>query len=116
MNAFRDKPFFVKSVLPKKLIRIKPEEITYVESALNYIVINLADKNKYMCHMTLKGIEQVLEKLNGFLRVHRSFIINMNKVKAIDFPYLILENDIKILIGISYRRQFLKEIETLIVK
>lgn len=91
---------FVKS--NSRLIKLKTEDIYFVEALKDYVVIN-ALNSRYTIHSTMKDIES---KLPGedFVRVHRSFIVRLDKIAAIEQPNLILENDKKVIpIGGSYK-------------
>jgi DNA-binding LytR/AlgR family response regulator len=70
---------FIKS--EDKLVRLLKEEILFIESMRDYVKFVTAAKT-YISYNTLKNLE---EKLNGpvFLKVHRSFIININKIDDI---------------------------------
>ena len=58
----------------------------------------------------MKDIEAKLPD-NEFLRVHRSFIVRLDKILAIEQPNLILENDKKIIpIGGSYRDELARRL------
>ncbi|MFA9211022.1 MAG: LytR/AlgR family response regulator transcription factor [Moraxellaceae bacterium] len=91
---------FVKS--NSRLIKLKTEEIYFIEALKDYVVINTFDV-RYTIHSTMKEIELKLG-YNEFIRVHRSFIVRLDKIASIEFPNLQLENDKKwIPIGGSYR-------------
>lgn len=85
-----------------RLLKIKLNDIYFVEALKDYVVINTFD-SRYTIHSTMKDMEA---KLAGdrFMRVHRSFIINLNRIAAIEQPNVILENDKKVIpIGGSYK-------------
>lgn len=66
-----------------QLIRIDVAQILYVESMADYIKIFLEDQAKpVITLMTLKVVEQKLPA-NHFVRLHRSFIVAINKVIAV---------------------------------
>lgn len=91
---------FVKS--NSRLVKLKTEDIYFIEALKDYVVINTLN-SRYTIHSTMKDIER---KLPGdeFIRVHRSFIVRLDKIAAIEQPNFILENDKKIIpIGGSYR-------------
>ncbi len=98
---------FVKS--NSRLLKIGLDDVYYVEALKDYVVINTLD-SRYTIHSTMKDMEV---KLGGgrFMRVHRSFIINLNKIAAIEQPNVILENDKKVVpIGGSYKSELAKKI------
>ena len=98
---------FVKS--NHKLVKLNTKDIFYIEALKDYVVINTLD-TRYTIHSTMKEIETKMGTLE-FIRVHRSFIVRIDKIAAIDFPNLMLENDKKIIpIGGSYRDDLNKRI------
>lgn len=91
---------FVKS--NSRLVKLRTKDIFYVEALKDYVVINTLN-SRYTIHSTMKEIERKLPS-NEFLRVHRSFIVRLDKIEAVDQPNLILENDKKVIpIGGSYK-------------
>ena len=100
----KQKSIFVKS--DKKLIKLNFNEINHIEAYGNYIKI-FTDK-MILVPQTLTSF---LEKLpNQFLRIHKSFILNFDKLKLIDGNRIVLLNDSKLPIGKSYRKEILKNI------
>jgi DNA-binding LytR/AlgR family response regulator len=65
-----------------KLHRIEFDDILLIEGLDDYVQIHLTNKTKIVARLSMKGI---LEKLSEkeFIRVHRSFIIPIKKVKYI---------------------------------
>lgn len=91
---------FVKS--NSKLIKLKTADIYYIEALKDYVVIHTAD-TRYTIHSTMKEIETKMGTAD-FIRVHRSFIVRLDKIASIEFPNLTLENEKKVIpIGGSYR-------------
>ncbi len=91
---------FVKS--NSRLVKVKSSDIFFVEALKDYVVINTATA-RYTIHATMKDIEKKLPA-NDFVRVHRSFIVRIDKIVAIEQPNLILEDDKKLIpIGGSYK-------------
>ncbi len=69
---------FVKS--DKKIIKLNFDDINYIEAYGNYIKIYT-----HKMVLTPQTLSDFLEKLpNNFLRTHKSFVINFNKLKLID--------------------------------
>ncbi len=91
---------FVKS--NSRLVKLRLSDIYFIEALKDYVVINTLN-TRYTVHSTMKDIEAKLPE-NDFMRVHRSFIVRLDKIVAIEQPNLILENDKKVIpIGGSYR-------------
>ncbi|MCH2197282.1 MAG: response regulator [Flavobacteriales bacterium] len=94
------------------LVKLDVKEVLYVEALKDYVVIHTPEE-KYTIHSTMKDIER---KLPGkhFLRVHRSYITNMDRIRAITSNGLILEGTEKeIPIGGSYKDALGKRINLL---
>lgn len=98
---------FVKS--NSRLVKVKTTDIYFVEALKDYVVINTANA-RYTIHSTMKDIEKKLPA-NDFIRVHRSFIVRIDKIVAIEQPNLILEEDKKLIpIGGSYKDDLAKRL------
>ena len=98
-----DEFIFVKS--DYKLVRIHIDEIKYIESANEYIKIYLDNTEKIT---TLLRLKTILEQLNPqkFMRIHRSFIINLTKIKAVEKSRVFLDNKLYIPVGDQYKDDF----------
>jgi len=94
---------FVKSEY--KLIKILLSEINYIESANEYIQIHLINEKPITTLIRLKVIEEQLPK-DKFMRVHRSFIVNLERVKVIERNRIIFDQKIYIPIGEQYKENF----------
>ncbi len=98
---------FVKS--NSKFVKIKNSDIYFIEALKDYVVINTLNK-RYTVHSTMKDIEIKLGN-KDFFRVHRSFIVRVDKIGSIDFPNLILEDEKKIIpVGGSYKEELIKRV------
>ncbi|MFP4691152.1 MAG: response regulator [Bacteroidales bacterium] len=87
-----------------RLNKINFEDIYYVEALKDYVVINTAD-NSYTTHTTMKEMVRILPA-KDFVRIHRSFIVNLNKIFSIKYPDLVIEGKMKVLpIGGLYRKE-----------
>lgn len=91
---------FVKS--NSKLVKLKSEDIYYIEALKDYVVIHTPD-SRYTIHSTMKDIDSKMGN-EEFVRVHRSFIVRLDKIATIEYPNLTLEDIDKLIpIGGSYR-------------
>lgn len=72
--------FFVKT--DQKLEKVVINEICYVEAMENYVIIH-TDSQKIISLMTMKSMEEKLPA-NQFIRSHKSYIVNINKVESIE--------------------------------
>ena len=95
-----DRFFYVKSEY--KLVRIMMDDIIYIEGLKDYVKIRLSSTQKSVsCLMNMKTLEDYLPRPE-FLRVHRSYIVNMKKAEAIDHLRLVF-GDTLIPISDSYK-------------
>ncbi len=101
---------FVKS--NSKLVKIKTSNIFYIEALKDYVVIHTNEK-RYTIHSTMKDIDIKMGK-EDFIRVHRSYIVRVDKIATIEQPNLTLENVEKMIpIGGSYKDALSKKINQL---
>ncbi|MDE6158187.1 MAG: LytTR family DNA-binding domain-containing protein [Muribaculaceae bacterium] len=93
-----------------RLLRLPLDRILYIEGLKDYVKICLEDENKpVLTLMSMKALEETLPA-PGFMRVHRSFIVNTDKVRLIERNTIILD-DKCIPVGESYRRNFYSVLE-----
>jgi DNA-binding LytR/AlgR family response regulator len=95
----RDRFMFVKS--DYKLQRVNLDDILYVEGLKDYVRFYLKNGDKVMSLMSMKKLEEYLPKPE-FLRTHRSYIVHMPDVTAID-RFRIVFGDVYIPISDNYK-------------
>ena len=101
---------FVKA--NQRLVKIKYSEIYFIEALKDYVVINTLER-RYTIHSTMKDIESKMPE-KDFIRVHRSFILRIDKIKEIDHSNVVLENDKKTVpVGGSYKDLLQQRINTI---
>lgn len=91
--------FFIKS--ESDIVKLSFDNVLMVEGLENYVQIHCSDK-KYISNITMKNMESLLSDY-GFLRVHRSFIVNVSKIKSVRGNVFIMDDKI-VPIGKSYRK------------
>ena len=99
------KEIFVKSNY--KVVRILLADISYIESANEYIKIFLDNQEVITTFMRLKNIEELLPA-GDFMREHKSFIINLNKILAVDRNRIFIDKKKHIPVGEQYKEIFNK--------
>lgn len=101
--------FFVKKDSKgKKIVKIRYQEILYIEGSQNYVSI-ITDEEKHLAYLTMKEIEQSLPS-DRFVRVHKSYIVNVDQIKMVDGNQILLDNEQKILMSVSYRPTVLRKL------
>lgn len=99
---------FVKS--DYKYLHILYEDILYIEGLKDYVKIHTADNLKpILSLMSLKQLEEDLP-FGNFIRVHRSYIINVDKISSINKNRVVIEKK-QIPIGDTYKKQFMNLID-----
>ena len=99
---------FVKS--DYKLIRIELAEIKYIESQHEYIKIHLVNSNPVMTQLSLKSIEELLPP-DRFMRVHRSYIVNLAKITVIERNRIVFDEKVYIPVSEQYKDKFQEYID-----
>jgi DNA-binding LytR/AlgR family response regulator len=89
------------------LVKLKIDEITYIEGLKDYIKIHLNSSTKpIVTRMTMKSIEEKLPSLE-FFRVHKSFIVSLDKIESIRNLKIKIGNA-QIPVSESYSEDFFK--------
>ncbi len=98
-----DECLFVKSEY--KIIRIIFNDIKYIESMREYVRIYTVNSKPVMSLMSMKTVESKLPP-DIFMRVHRSFIVNLKQITTIERSRIIFDRDIYIPISEQYKEKF----------
>jgi len=113
-HSIREDFFTIKSEVKGRMVKVKFDEVIYIEGAVNYIQIHTTG-GKHMTYLTMKEIERHLPK-PLFARIHRSFMINVNFVKVIERSQVRLENGEALIMGDYYKERFLDLMDEHLVK
>ena len=103
-----EKFLFIKSEY--KILRINLSNIKYVEGMREYLRIHLQGEKPVMALMSMKKMEEFLPK-NTFMRVHRSFIVNLQKITTIERNRIIFDKDVYIPVSEQYKEKFQKYLD-----
>ena len=99
-----DKDFlFIKS--DYKVLRINFSDIMYIEGMSEYIKIHLANSKPVMTLLSMKFIEEQLPP-DQFMRVHRSYIVNLTKISVIERNRIIFDGKVYIPVSEQYKTRF----------
>ena len=104
-SASRADYFFVRC--DRKFEKVFFRDVSYVEGLQNYAVIHLHDR-KLITYITLTSLENQLPK-DEFLKVHKSFLISVPHVKAIEGDEIIID-EARIPISRNLREQVTHQI------
>ena len=91
------------------LLCLQPEELKWIESASNYVKLHV-DSREYLVRETMAGMSQRLDPAR-FVRIHRSFIVNLLEVRELRTDRLgaesvvILRDGTELSVGRSNREQ-----------
>ncbi len=102
-------PHFVFVPSEKKNIKICLEEIEFIESKRDYILIKTT-KKEVLTHQTITYMEDRLPEAQ-FLRVHRSYIVNLKKIESWNHHEVEVGN-VAIPIGRTFKQNAVKKLST----
>jgi DNA-binding LytR/AlgR family response regulator len=98
--------FFISAGAKGKSVKIRFDEIHYIEGMQRYVAIYTASE-RVVGILTLQKLEKLLPK-HKFRRVHRSYIIPVDQIKSIDGNRIYLHSTHTVIdIGITYREEFM---------
>lgn len=103
VNKPNDDHIFIKSNTKGKVVRVNFQDISYVESIKNYVII-YTDTEKLVTYLTMKELETALPS-DQFYRVHKSFIVNVQRIKTVNGSNIYLNKNIEIPLGQMYKNQ-----------
>ncbi len=104
LNDDKTESLIIKS--DKKLHQIKFDDIFFIEGLGDYLKVHL--KNHFLVtYKTLKKMKNSLPD-SFFIQVHKSYIINKNKVDYIEGNLAIINSN-KVPLGLTYKKEFLKK-------
>jgi DNA-binding LytR/AlgR family response regulator len=98
-NIYSSNGFFVKK--DAKFVRVNFKDILYIEAMDNYVILKITGNEQYVLHSSMKDIESRVPQLT-FARVHRSYIVQVEKVQSIEENILVIEGH-RIPVGKSYK-------------
>ncbi len=100
--------FFIKT--NKKFRKLMVDDIECIEAFKNYSIIHTIQGENIVL-INLKRMEEFLEGL-PFVRVHKSFLVSLQKVLEFDMEFIKLSNK-SIPIGPTYQQAFLEKVTVL---
>ncbi len=108
-----DNVIYVKS--DYKIVRIAISSIRYIEAMSEYLRISCDDKEKpVIVLLSMKKIEEHLPT-STFMRIHRSYIINLNKIREVKKNHVVIEGGTSMPIGDNYKDTFMNYLNSKIL-
>lgn len=92
------------------LVKVFLDNIQWIQAMDNYVIIQ-TNTDQFVIHSTMRDIEMKLPSAK-FMRVHRSYIISLEKVSVLDENTIVI-NDKTIPIGKSYKDAFMERLNFL---
>ncbi|MCH2044173.1 MAG: LytTR family DNA-binding domain-containing protein [Saprospiraceae bacterium] len=93
---------FVKA--DKKLVKVRFEEIFYIEGLKDYVILHTPN-GRIVTLQTMKSLERKLSD-DLFMRIHRSYIINLNHIDALDGNSVLIQKKM-LPVGKNYKETLL---------
>jgi DNA-binding LytR/AlgR family response regulator len=90
-----------------QLVKIPTADVLWIEALGDYVTIH-TERENFIAHSTMKALEKKFPS-DSFMRVHRSYIVQLNKIKAIEETVIIIGKKF-IPIGDSYRAALLRRL------
>jgi two-component system LytT family response regulator len=103
-----EKFLFIKSEY--KILRINLSDIKYIEGMREYVRIHLANEKPIMALMSMKKMEEFLPDVK-FMRVHRSFIVSLDKITTIERNRIVFDKNTYIPVSEQFKSKFQKYLD-----
>ncbi len=104
---------FIKSEY--KIVRINLNNIKYIEGQREYLRIYLTEGKPVMTLLSFTKIEDKLPK-EKFMRIHRSYIVNLDEITMIERMRIVFDNDLRIPVSDQYKEEFQKYLDDNFIK
>jgi len=111
INRYREifgAPTIIRTVEMKvagKKMSFELQDVVYLQSWGNYIKL-FTTTDSFICNSTTREAERTLPR-DHFVRIHKSYLVNINFIEKYDVDYIILKNQSYLPVGITYRRVLL---------
>ena len=94
-----DDTIFLKT--EHRVVRVNIADIRYVEGMSEYLKVHLENERPIIMLLSMKKMEERLP--SSFVRIHRSYIVNMKKVKEVTKNLIVMDADTYLPIGDIYK-------------
>ncbi|PZP47603.1 MAG: DNA-binding response regulator [Pseudopedobacter saltans] len=102
-SANKEKQFIIFKT-ESGVTKVFTEDILYIKALDNYLKINVQGMSSFLVRMTMKSIDNLLDS-NKFVRVHKSFIVSLNKIDCIKGKFIFIQKE-EIPIGKNFEENF----------
>ena len=93
------------------IIKVSISDIRYIEAMSEYLKVHLRNEPKPI--ITLLSMKKMEERLPAnFMRIHRSYIINLEEIREVNKNRVIMDAETSLPIGDNYRETFQKYLDT----
>jgi len=94
-----------------RIVKVATHDIRYIEAMSEYLKVYLRNEAKPV--VTLLSMKKMEEHLpDNFMRIHRSYIINLNDIQEVNKNRIIMDADTYLPIGDMYRDTFQSYVDT----
>ena len=94
-----------------RIVKVSISDIRYVEAMSEYLKVWLSSESKPI--ITLLSMKKMEERLpNTFMRIHRSYIVNLTKIQEVNKNRIIMDSDTYLPIGDLYKEAFQAYLDT----
>ena len=108
-NSPTDNTLFFKT--DHRIVKVDIGDIRYIEAMSEYLKVYLESERKPI--ITLLPLKKIEERLPaGFMRIHRSYIVNLDKIREVNKNRVIMDQDTYLPIGDLYREAFRQYLDT----
>lgn len=107
--ASPDQEAFVYLKVDKDMRKVLVNDITYIESSKDYVVINLKAGQSFLVKQSISAMENLLSE-HKFIRIHRSFMVSLTKVEGFNSLAVMLANR-EIPIGRLYKQTVMEKLK-----
>lgn len=87
-----------------KYVNIAIADIQYAQAMSDYVKIHLKGDKPVIASISLRQLKEWLPE--HFIQIHRSYIVNMNRVQEIERLSIVIDEDTHIPVGENYRKVF----------
>lgn len=109
VSAVNDDVIFFKT--DYKVVRVDINDINYVEGMSEYLKIRLDEGDPVVVLLSVKKLEERLPS-DRFMRIHKSYIVNLNKIKEVSRMRVVMKDGSALPIGNLYKDHFMAYLDS----